>query len=133
MMDINRYVDADENNQYSKINSDSNSNAMNAILDTSSTIVDAATLWSQSQSHATASFASASLTSGLQPPDYPPTPSSVVEAARISLRPRLRRSNSNRSISSTQSELITSTAIVVIKEQLRQKKSSNSHLPRPGT
>ena len=73
---------------------------------TASTMADLTIASSQSKSHAPVSRTSSLLSAD----DCPPTPSSAVEAARLSLRPRLRRSNSNRSISSVQSESIISIA-----------------------
>mmetsp|Transcript_6072 Transcript_6072/g.6948 ORF Transcript_6072/g.6948 Transcript_6072/m.6948 type:complete len:961 (-) Transcript_6072:123-3005(-) len=104
--DIDRYINIDESTLCSRTDLILTNNAKDAILDTSSTIVDQAT---STISQATNFFATDSLTPDMSPEDCPPTPSSVVEAARMSLRPKIRRSNSDRSITSTQSESIIST------------------------
>jgi len=101
---INRYVDAYEHHRSSKANSESNKDAMYTTLNTASTMVTTAS----SQSKSTVSFATGSRSSGMSPLDCPLTPSSAVEAARMSLRPRLRCLSSNRSISSAQTESIIS-------------------------
>eukprot|EP00532_Pseudo-nitzschia_australis_P020548 CAMPEP_0168307870 /NCGR_PEP_ID=MMETSP0142_2-20121227/59788_1 /TAXON_ID=44445 /ORGANISM="Pseudo-nitzschia australis, Strain 10249 10 AB" /LENGTH=905 /DNA_ID=CAMNT_0008260107 /DNA_START=109 /DNA_END=2823 /DNA_ORIENTATION=- len=87
--------------------SEFNNEFFDSILDTCSTMEDATTFSSQSQLR---SHAISSRSPGVSPLDSPPTPSSAIEAARISLRPRLRRSSSNRSVSSAQSESMLSSA-----------------------
>lgn len=103
---IDQFINVDEHIHCSKTDSVSDNDAMYAILNTSSTMVDPAI---PKMPQISASFATASSKSNTLPDECPPTPSSVVEAARMSLRPKLRRSNSNRSVTSTQSESINST------------------------
>jgi NADP-dependent 3-hydroxy acid dehydrogenase YdfG len=103
---INRYVDAYEHHRSSKTNSEPNKEAMHTTLNTASTMMTTAS--SQSKSQSTVSFVTGSRSSGVSPLDCPLTPSSAVEAARISLRPRLRCLSSSRSISSAQTESIIS-------------------------
>ncbi|VEU39663.1 unnamed protein product [Pseudo-nitzschia multistriata] len=82
-----------------------NNEFMDAILDTSEIVEDPAVMSVRSKSQ----FHPPSFRSLVESPfDCRPTPSSAVEAARMSLRPRLRRSSSNRSVSSIQSESIIS-------------------------
>ena len=76
-------------------------------IDRSQHSCEEATQYSSTQT--TATLATTIATPDEWQEDCPPTPSSVAEAARMSLRGRLRRSNSNRSIASMQSESIVST------------------------
>mmetsp|Transcript_880 Transcript_880/g.2216 ORF Transcript_880/g.2216 Transcript_880/m.2216 type:complete len:957 (+) Transcript_880:121-2991(+) len=78
-----------------------------AILDTSATVEDTTALPSQAKLQSHTIFTPSPEVS---PSDCPPTPSSAAQAARMSLRPALRRSHSNRSVSSVQSESILSIA-----------------------
>jgi len=106
---INQCDKTDEHKQNLKTNSESNnSNARDAILDTASTMAETVSFQLKSQS--TACFATRYRNPRLSAVvDLPSTPSSAVQAARVSLRTRLRRSNSNQSDSSAQSESIVST------------------------
>mmetsp|Transcript_3912 Transcript_3912/g.10237 ORF Transcript_3912/g.10237 Transcript_3912/m.10237 type:complete len:978 (-) Transcript_3912:80-3013(-) len=100
---INRCSGADVTEQKIKTNSESNSNGtMNTVLNTVSIAADIKSCSSQSKYQSTVS--SNSPIPGMSLVECSSTPLSAVQAARISLRPRLRRSNSNRSISSANPE-----------------------------
>eukprot|EP00533_Pseudo-nitzschia_delicatissima_P003226 CAMPEP_0116094336 /NCGR_PEP_ID=MMETSP0327-20121206/9076_1 /TAXON_ID=44447 /ORGANISM="Pseudo-nitzschia delicatissima, Strain B596" /LENGTH=893 /DNA_ID=CAMNT_0003585931 /DNA_START=82 /DNA_END=2760 /DNA_ORIENTATION=+ len=112
----NRYGDVLGRNRGSKNITEPDKNATDVTLNTASTMADLTTASSQSNVHSKVSFAASS--------DSSFTPSSSIEAARMSLRPRLRRSNSNRSISSMQSESvisITSNRRETSRERAREK------------
>lgn len=96
----NHYDDILGRSRGSKNSTEPDKNATDVTLNTASTMADLTTASSQSNVHSKVSFAASS--------DSSFTPSSSIEAARMSLRPRLRRSNSNRSISSMQSESVIS-------------------------
>ena len=108
---INHYGGVNGHEQKMKTTSDLNSNAtMSTMVNTASTVADTSMCSSQSKSQSMVSFSLRSPISGMSSVEHSLTPSSAVEAARISLRSRLHRSNSNRSTSSVQSESIISSA-----------------------
>lgn len=122
---IDRYINNDENIHCSKTDYVSDNDAIYAILDTSSTMADPAI---PKMPQMSASFATASSKSNTLLDECPPTPSSVVEAARMSLRPKLRRSNSNRSVTSTQSESINSTTTSRYRRTVSSERVEKSRL-----
>ncbi len=103
----NRDGEARSRDRESNNGSELHKKATDITLNTASTMADLTTASSQSNLQSKVSFATGSQSSS---PLDSLTPSSTIEAARMSLRPRLRRSNSNRSISSMQSESVVSTA-----------------------
>lgn len=99
-------------------------------LNTASTMADMTASSSQSKTQTSVSFATDSQNSAISPLDCPSTPSSTSEAARKSLRPRLRRSNSNLSVSSESIISTTSNRRTISSERaLKSSQTSPSVTP----